>query len=175
MIKRFVILILFFTLVGVSCTSKSVSQKEKSEKSALLNSNGYFKVSKVVDGDTFWVDDGSEKGVKIRLIGIDAPESRNVFKKKKGYFGPESKAYLKDLLENQLVRLEYDVDSLDQYGRTLAYVFLSDGTFINAELVKNGFAVVMTIPPNFKYVDEFVSLQREAREASRGLWQIEIE
>ena len=67
----------------------------------------------MVDGDTFWVDNGSEKGIKIRLIGVDAPESRNVFKKKKGYYGTESKNYLKGLLQNKRVQLVKDVDSLE--------------------------------------------------------------
>jgi micrococcal nuclease len=73
-------------------------------------------------------------------------------------------------LDGKLVRLEYDIDRFDQYKRTLAYVYLEDGTFVNADLVKNGYAMVMTVPPNVKYADEFVKLQREAREKGRGLW-----
>ena len=57
------------------------------------------------------------------------------------------------------------------YGRTLAYVYLEDGTFLNAELVKQGYAMVMTVPPNVKYAHLFVKLQQEARENNRGLWK----
>ena len=127
-------------------------------------------VIKVVDGDTFWLDDGSEKGLKVRLIGVDAPESRNVFKKVVGYFGKESTQYMNSLISGKRVRLEYDVDTTDLYGRTLAYVYLQDGTFVNAELVKKGYAMVMTVPPNIKYAQKFLKLQRRARNRNKGLW-----
>ena len=168
------LLIVFFvaSLAAYSCNSKSGNRNVQSEQSASTEKQGFLKVTKVVDGDTFWADDGSEKGVKIRLIGVDAPESRNVFKKKKGYYGEEAKTYLANMLDGQSVRLDYDVDSLDQYGRTLAYVYLTDGTFVNADLVKNGYAMVMTVPPNVKYVDEFVNHQQEARGNFRGLWKM---
>jgi micrococcal nuclease len=74
------------------------------------------------------------------------------------------------LIAGKKVRLEYDVSHFDRYQRTLAYVYLEDRTFVNAELVKNGFAMVMTIPPNVMFADEFVRLQHEARENGRGLW-----
>lgn len=131
----------------------------------------WYTVTRVVDGDTFWVDDGSGNGLKIRLTGIDAPEPRNSGKKLKGYFGSESSSYLTRLIEGQEVRFEYDVSRLDRYGRTLAYVYLKDGTFVNADLVKNGYATVMTVPPNVKYADEFVKLAEKARKQKRGLWK----
>lgn len=134
---------------------------------------GYFLVSKVVDGDTFWVDNGTEKGLKIRLIGVDAPESRKTGKKEIGYYGQEAKAYLTEMLTGQSVKLVSDVDSLDRYGRTLSYVYLADETFVNAELVKNGYAMIMTIPPNVKYADLFLKLQKQAREKSIGLWKVQ--
>ena len=133
--------------------------------------NGLFMpVTRVVDGDTFWADDGTIDGLKIRLIGLDAPETRNTGRKEIGYFGTESKDYLKQLLTGKRVRLEFDVVKYDQYHRTLAYVFLEDGTFVNAELLKQGYAVVLTIPPNVKYADEFLRLQRKARRQDVGLW-----
>lgn len=173
--KRLLIVLFVASLTTFSCNSKSGNRKAQSEQSVSTDKEGFLKVTKVVDGDTFWADDGSEKGIKIRLIGVDAPESRNVFKKKKGYYGEEAKSYLSNMFDGQNVRLEYDVASLDQYGRTLAYVYLTDGTFVNADLVKNGYAMVMTVPPNVKYADEFVKHQQEARINKRGLWSIEIE
>jgi micrococcal nuclease len=134
-------------------------------------SDDYYAVTKIVDGDTFWVDDGSEKGMKIRLIGVDAPESRRSFNKEVGHYGKEAKEYLTQMLDGKLVRLEYDVGRKDRYGRTLAYVYLEDGTFVNADLVKNGYAMIMTVPPNVKYAELFLELQREARENGRGLWR----
>jgi micrococcal nuclease len=131
----------------------------------------YYSVRKVVDGDTFWIDDGSHKGLKIRLIGVDAPESKNSRTKEMAYFGREASDYLTSLIAERKVRLEYDVGHFDKYGRTLAYVYLEDGTFVNATLVKNGYATVMTVPPNVKYADTFLKLERKARKQERGLWR----
>ena len=131
----------------------------------------FYPVSRIVDGDTFWVDNESEKGIKIRLTGVDAPETRNSRNKVKAAFGDESTRYLTDLIAGKMVRLEYDVDSLDQYGRTLAYVYLEDGTFVNATMVRNGYATVMTTPPNVRYADTFVELARKARKRELGLWK----
>ncbi len=138
----------------------------------VLNAPVFLPVKKIVDGDTFWVDDGTAKGIKIRLIGIDAPESRKSFKKEMGVYGKEAKMYLTQLLKGKIVRLVYDVDLLDQYGRTLAYAYLEDGTFVNADLIKNGFAIILTIPPNVKFADHFYELQQEARNTKKGLWSV---
>lgn len=127
-------------------------------------------VKKIVDGDTFWIDDGSFKGIKVRLIGVDAPESRKTFRKEIGYFGKEAKAFLKNMIDGKNLKLEFDVNRFDRYHRTLAYAYLENGTFVNAELVKQGYAMVMTVPPNVKFADLFVELQQEAIENERGLW-----
>lgn len=147
------------------CSCKSTGKQETIFK--------YMRVTRVVDGDTFWANDGTEKGVKIRLIGVDTPETRNTGRKIIGYFGQQSKEYLTKLLENETVRLEYDVGRYDQYKRTLAYVYLDDGTFVNAELIKQGYAMVMTVPPNVKYAEKFVKLQQRARSKNLGLWNEE--
>ncbi len=126
-------------------------------------------VLRVVDGDTIWVSQPDEK---IRLIGIDAPETRNTGKKQVGYYGKEASDYLKARLKGKKVRLEYDVQRYDIYRRTLAYVYLEDGTMINAELVRLGYATVMTVAPNVKYADKFILLQQEARKKKRGVWAV---
>ena len=104
-------------------------------------------------------------------IGIDAPEPRNTGTRPKGFFGAESTSYLRELLRGKKVRLEYDVSRLDRYRRTLAYAYLEDGTFINAELVRNGYATVMTMPPNVKYAETFNELASKARKQKKGLWK----
>jgi micrococcal nuclease len=161
-----------------SCNSKSGKRLRENSGNRSQSSihskvvpQGYCRVIKVVDGDTFWINDGSSEDTKIRLIGVDAPESRNSFKKVIGFYGKESKQYLSSLISGKYVRLEYDVDRFDQYKRTLAYVYLENGLFVNSDLVKNGYAMVMTVPPNVKYADLFVALQHEAREHYRGLWK----
>ena len=133
--------------------------------------SSFMSVVNVIDGDTFRADDGTEKGVVIRLIGVDAPETRNTGLKKASDFGFEAKDFLTDLLSGQKVRLDYDVGRQDRYGRTLAYVYLPDGTFVNAELLKQGYGMVMTVPPNVKYAEEFVKLERRARRTGKGLWK----
>lgn len=131
----------------------------------------WYQVSKIVDGDTFWIINAKGENEKIRLIGVDAPESRKSGKKETGFYGKESKIYLEQILTGRKVRLEYDVSKYDRYKRTLAYVYLENGTFLNAHLIKNGYASVMTVPPNVRFADQFVQLQKEAREKKRGLWK----
>ncbi len=159
MMNKILVAILF-----VSLTTLNISCDSKSKNNQRTKSSEYLLVTKVIDGDTFWGDNDTKDGVKVRLIGVDATEAKNVFKKKIGYYGKEAKAYLTKMLSGKNVKLVCDVDSLDQYGRTLAYVYLEDGTFVNADLMKNGYAMLMTIPPNVKFADEFLKLQKEARE-----------
>ena len=124
-------------------------------------------VTRVVDGDTAEVMlDGRE--VDVRFIGIDTPESVAPDQPIE-CFGEEASAYAESRIEGRTVRLEYDVERTDRYGRTLAYVWIGDELF-NETLVAEGYALVTTYPPNVKYVGRFVAAQRAAREAGRGLW-----
>ena len=149
-----------FLLLLLSCNSRR-------DRDSLA---GYMSVKKFVDGDTFCVDDGSEKGLKIRLIGVNTLETVDP-RKPVEYYGEEASNYVKRLLTGKKVRLEFDVERTDWYGRTLAYVFLKDGTFLNADLIKKGYGQSMTVPPNVKYSDKFVELERKAREEKVGLWK----
>lgn len=121
-------------------------------------------VERVVDGDTIVV-----RGVgRVRLIGVDTPETVAPGRPVE-FFGREASAFTKRLLEGRRVRLEYDRERTDRYGRTLAYVHLADGTFANAEIVRRGYGHAYTRFP-FRYLDRFRQLEREARSAGRGLW-----
>ena len=132
----------------------------------------FYRVKRIADGDTFWIDNGTTKGEKIRLIGTDAPESRSFgIKIREEYFGKEAKIYLKNLLKNKTVRLEFDIQKKDRYGRTLAYVYLKNGTFLNAHLVENGYAIAYTIAPNVKFSTHFYQLQIKARKHKKGIWK----
>ncbi len=135
------------------------------------NNTMHCLVTRIVDGDTFWAEDINGKSIKIRLIGVDAPETRNTGKKERSPYGDESALFLSKLIGGKRIRLEFDVSRYDRYGRTLAYVFLDDGTFVNAELLKRGYATVMTVPPNVRHADSFVRLAARARANRRGLWQ----
>ena len=160
------------TTVGVKDKASNQPLQPTAREKRQKFRKGLVYVTKVVDGDTFWVDDG-EKEVKVRFTGIDAPETRNTGRKKKGYFGEEARDYVKALTEYQWVRLETDVQERDSFKRLLAYVYLEDGTFLNAHLVENGYAVVDTHPPNVKYVDLLVKLQQDAKVGGRGLWGVQ--
>jgi micrococcal nuclease len=124
-------------------------------------------VERLVDGDTLWVD-GRER---VRLIGIDTPETQHPSRGVE-CFGKKAGAFLGRLVPAGTdVRLVYDVERQDRYGRTLAYLYrTSDGLFVNAEMVGKGYAQAYTVPPNVAHVDELVALQAEARESGRGLW-----
>lgn len=181
MAKLHYYIIFLFLITSSSCTSKSerslrarekVAQHEV-EKHPFIQQENYY-VSKVIDGDTFWVQNSRADKFKIRLIGIDAPETRNVFYKKKQPYGKESKEYLTNLIDKQYLRLEFDVDSLDQYGRTLAYAYLENNEMVNELLLKTGNAQILTITPNIKFEEKFIMAQRFAREQALGLWGLEL-
>lgn len=118
-------------------------------------------VSRIVDGDTFYCADG----LKVRLIGIDAPE------RAQGRPGRESTAALRRMLPaGTRVRLEPDVGPRDRHGRALAYVWSKD-TLVNETLVREGWAFLLTVPPNVKYVRRLERAQKAARGAGAGLWR----
>jgi len=128
------------------------------------------KVVSVVDGDTIQVCCIGWKREKVRYIGVNTPETKHPTRGVE-YFGKEASEANRKLVDGKTVRLEFDVQQYDKYGRTLAYIYLEDGTFVNAWLVENGYAMVMTVPPNVKHHELFLKLQREARETGRGLWR----
>jgi micrococcal nuclease len=130
---------------------------------------GEARVVRVVDGDTIRVElDGRVE--RVRYIGIDTPESV-----KPGTpvqcFAKAASAANKRLIEGREVRLVRDAEARDRYGRTLAYVYRAgDGLFVNAELVRRGYAKPLTIPPNVAHAAELRHLAAAARRAGRGLW-----
>ena len=125
-------------------------------------------VVRVVDGDTIHVRIGA-RVEKVRYIGVNTPEIHHPIKGEEPG-GREAAEVNRRLVAGRHVRLELDVRTRDRYGRLLAYVWLGD-TMVNAELVRRGYAQVMTVPPNVRYQDLFLKLQREARDAGRGLWR----
>jgi micrococcal nuclease len=124
----------------------------------------------VVDGDTIVVDLGGTE-TDVRLIGLDTPETVDP-RRPVGCYGPEASARTKQLLpEGTAVRLERDAELRDRYGRLLAYVHrASDDLFVNEDLLAGGFGEVLSIAPNTAYAARFAGVEREARDAGRGLW-----
>jgi micrococcal nuclease len=119
---------------------------------------------RVSDGDTVRVklDGGREE--RVRYIGIDTPEVTAG-----ECFAAEAADFNEELVAGREVRLVLDTDERDRYGRLLAYVYAGD-TFVNAELVRAGYAQPLTVPPNVRFEDRFRRLARDARRDGRGLW-----
>lgn len=130
----------------------------------------YYQVTKVSDGDTFRVLIGGQKE-KVRLLGINTPESKDPRRGAECY-GKEAAAIAGKLLSGKAVRLEGDPGQpdRDKYGRLLRYAYLRDGTFVNLELVKRGYAHEATYGRPHKYREQFRQAQAEAEKNKRGLW-----
>ncbi|QLH52764.1 MAG: hypothetical protein CH6_0065 [Candidatus Kapaibacterium sp.] len=134
-------------------------------------------VDYIIDGDTFAC--GEEH---IRLIGIDCPESSFNARVKKQKelgdpktvvaLGKKAKEFVQSILKpGTKVKLEFDVQERDVYGRILAYVWLPDGRMLNEVILEEGYAMLLTIPPNVKYVDRFKEAYQKARANKKGLWK----
>jgi micrococcal nuclease len=142
----------------------------------------FYRVQRVVVGDTLLLTNGE----KVRLIGVDTPEvkeSKKLYREDERTgrdietikeLGKKASEFTKSLVDRKEVRLEYDqanayISHRDKYGRVLAYVYLKDGTFVNAEIIKKGYGFAYTRFP-FQYMEGFRRYEREAREKERGLW-----
>jgi len=181
---KYIILCLFLVLALSSCMEDKGKIYYSEDQAKFImpfgEENDYsdIYVKRVVDGDTLLLANGE----RVRLIGIDTPEIHESRKLKKDSersnqdkstikkLGMRSFDFTKKLVEGKRVSLEFDAERFDRYKRILAYVYLKDGTFVNAEIVKQGYASLLTIPPNVKYADLFLKLYQEARENKRGLW-----
>jgi micrococcal nuclease len=131
--------------------------------------DGAASIVRVVDGDTVRVQLGGREET-VRLIGIDTPETVDP-RSPVECFGEQASARTKALLPAGTgVRLVADVEPRDRYDRLLAYVYRDDGTFVNLALVADGFASVLTYPPNVAHESEFTAAAAEARDEGRGLW-----
>lgn len=151
------LLCVLLTLVG--CTQQSNSD---------VNSGT---VVEVIDGDTVDLSIAGQRQ-RVRLIGIDTPETKHPIKLVQCY-GPEATRFTESLLpRGTLIHLERDTEARDAYDRLLVYLFRdSDNLFINLALVLQGYAHVLTIEPNLAYMDRFVAASRDAHSNNRGLWQ----
>lgn len=125
-----------------------------------------YQVKWVVDGDTIVLNDGC----KFRYLGINAPELEHDDHPAEP-FAEEAKGFNASLVYGKEVRLEFDRERTDQYGRTLAYVFLKDGTMVNAAILAHGYAYLFYHPQNRKYDSILLESQRAAMSAKKGIWK----
>ncbi len=161
--------IIFIITLGLFAFTVVYFQPRIIEKEKIIKMPMLYKVVSVIDGDTIQVEFDNEIE-NIRLLGIDTPEVASPYTEEE-CFGQEAKEYLKQLLDGKEVYLIPDKQSSDQdkYDRLLRYVFLPDGLFVDAELIKNGYAYNYIYEP-FEFMKYFDFLEKEAREDARGLW-----
>lgn len=147
--------VLLFSLYG-RYQAETQSKQSKTE---------YVKVVEVHDGDTISVIFGGRRE-RVRLIGIDAPELQQ------RPWGQRAKRHLNEILSASrwTVSIEFDIEKRDVHGRLLSYVWTSDGRMINVQMLKDGYAMLYTFPPNIRYVDEFKKAQDEVRSRGLGIW-----
>lgn len=145
----------WLTVLGCSGATAAL---QKPETAAARSS---CTVASVADGDTFRCSDGT----RVRLLSIDSPEDGQ------GPVYQEARRGLQRyLVKQRTVELETDVRPLDQYGRTLAWVWVGD-TLVNEAVARDGWAMLYTVPPNVRYIDRIRAAERSAREGRRGLWK----
>jgi micrococcal nuclease len=163
-----------------SSKAKHKSKKPAQKVEVASNSLYYVRVLRVVDGDTLEVAFSASQKEKVRMIGVDTPETVHP-KKAVQRYGKEASEYTKKALTDKKIWLQMDVAPRDRYQRLLGYVWLEKpndvddegeirAKMFNARLLLEGYGQVMTIQPNSRYADIFVEFQKEAREAGKGLW-----
>lgn len=154
-------------LVG-ACANAAAEPAPSATADRVTQANAVVEL--VVDGDTVDVTIGGD-GERVRLIGIDTPETKRPDTPVE-CFGPEATAFTQSLLPPDTpVRLERDVVGRDDYGRILAYVYrVSDGILVNYEIIRQGYARPLTIPPNAAHAELFVEAARQAERDDAGLW-----
>jgi endonuclease YncB( thermonuclease family) len=139
-------------------------------------------ISPAADADSLrvkvhWVDDGDTIVVtgdeRVRYLGINTPEVAHKDEPGEPY-GGEAKAFNKKLLQGRWINLELAEQQRDPYGRLLAYVFLADGTFVNGELVRQGYAHLLRKQPKLRYWERLLALQRQALKEKKGMWSLPV-
>lgn len=164
----------FRTIISSSEDAKTeVTQDAEPKGEAPKEELGYEIATciEVIDGDMIKVEIDGET-YKVRYIGIDTPELHHPSKPVEKY-AQEAYEFNKGLVDGKELRLIKDISETDKYSRLLRYVYVGD-LFVNAELVKQGYAYALSYPPDVAHSDEFVELQAQAREAGLGLWAPEI-
>ncbi|TLS69202.1 thermonuclease family protein [Mariprofundus erugo] len=150
-------LLLILLLFGSSAQAGTLS---------VIRSDRWVTVARVFDGDTFTTTSGE----RVRLLGINTPEIAHGQQPAQP-MGHEARQRLNTMIQGQTVRLAFDRDKFDDYGRTLAQVYLRNGLWVNADLVQKGFAHVYTFAPNFRWSRELIVAEQHARKAGTGIWR----
>ncbi len=167
--------LLFFEYYNFSIESQKSFEEKAQDTTAVyeLNLSKFEEVTvvSVIDGDTIEIGNGK----RVRYLGVDTPETVHP-KKKVQCYGREASQKNKSLVEGKTVYLEKDISNTDKYNRLLRYVYLpneknnNEVIMVNELLIEAGYAQVVTYPPDVKYKDRFLKLQRQAQDDKVGLW-----
>jgi micrococcal nuclease len=163
----FAVILSFFALGLWAATSPSAPPAPTTPETSAATSStstGVAVVTRIVDGDTIELQDGT----RVRYIGIDTPEVHPTL----DCYGNEASDYNAQLVLGKTVQLVADVSNVDKYDRLLRYVYLPDGTFVNEMLVRQGYARAVAYPPDTAQQSALTSAQQEARDTHRGLWGV---
>lgn len=166
-----VVAIIALVVIGFQYFNHSGPFKQSGSQSAStsMGDKEAVQVKRVIDGDTFIATDKDNKEIKVRMIGMDTPETVKPNTSVQPY-GKEASQYTKQTLNNQKVYLEFDKEPKDQYGRYLAYVWLDKDRMFNEELVKKGLAREKYFAPNGKYRDVFKKAEQQAKQQHLNIW-----
>ncbi len=176
-LHRWIIIIITLSLLSLS--PFHLYGMSSSPEETILSGCEFQRVSHVIDGDTFVLEDGR----KVRMLGVDTPETVDP-RRDVQFFGKEAARRLREWIEGEVVCLRRDADrtqDTDKYGRLLRYVWIYrpssrqepvKGFFVNAELIKQGYAFAYTRYP-FQYLEDFRAYERQARQKNLGLWDEE--
>ena len=157
----FLVALALLCVLGLGCSSRLFSGQPGGEEAGVT-------VVRVTDGDTVKITPEIDGEDRLRLIGVDTPETEP--ERGPEPYGEEATRFTQRSLEDQNITLEFDAEREDDYGRLLAYAYLPDGSMFNETLLREGYAQTATFPPNTRYLDRFEEAQEQAREAERGIW-----
>lgn len=163
--RIYIILIIVFSMLLAGCTAPPTSAQRTAK------AGEWLQVTDFIDGDTFIVDNGGEPE-RIRLLYVDTPEIDHDSERNDSEpYGEEASAFTREMLEqSQEVRLTFDKERKDQYGRTLAIVELKDGRILNELLLEKGLAKVLIVEPNVKMENVYKGLEQQAKHDMIGIW-----
>jgi micrococcal nuclease len=156
--------LLAIALLAAIAYLRDVTREPQPVASTPAQTSDLREVVRVVDGDTLLLD----RNERVRLIGVNTPESVDP-RRPVERFGKEAADFTRSLAEGKRVRLEFDLERRDTYGRTLAYVHLPDGTLLNEIIIREGYGFAYTRFP-YRRMEHFRELEKQAREQGRGLW-----
>ncbi len=158
--KKYLLLVIIICLL-LSINVEAIDYKNVKVSEKYLQKLEKVHVEKVIDGDTIVI----ENGETIRFIGVDTPEYEESF------YAKTATAFTKNKLLNRDVYIELDKDKFDKHGRILAYIYTEEGKFFNALLLQKGRAMLLSVPPNTKYMKIMQEMAKQARDNESGLWE----